>query len=374
MRLDDGVSKILMVTGVVAGGVGRHVEQLTHSLVDLGHAVLVACPPVVASRFALAGAGAEILPLEIGSAARPQRDRRSVATLRAAMDGVDVVHAHGVRAGALSVLARDGAGPPLVVTTHNSAPEGRLAAVVHWNLERVVCRGADLVLGVSQDLLQSARDRGAQEVGAAVVPAARAQPLRDRACVRTELGLQGDTPLMVSVGRLAPQKGFDRLLDALERAGISASTALVAIAGDGPQAEALQRRIDRADLPVRLLGHRTDVPDLLAAADIAVSAARWEGQPVWLQEALSVGAAIVATDVGGTREVLDGAGLLVPGDDPEALGAALTALLSDGILRADLGARALARAADLPTAEDAAHAALESYRRASSAASTRGVD
>lgn len=363
-----------MVTGVVAGGVGRHVEQLTRSLVDLGHTVLVASPPVVAARFALADAGAELVPIEIGSRPLPQRDRRAVAALRTAMQGVDVVHAHGVRAGALCVLARTGNHPPLVVTTHNAPPEGRLAAVVHRNLERVVCRGADLVLGVSQDLLQSARERGAAEVGAAVVPAARAEATVDRQAVRAELGLADGTQLVVGVGRLAPQKGFDRLLDALEVAGTSSADALVAIAGEGPQAEALQRRIDRADLPVRLLGHRTDVPDLLAAADIAVSSARWEGQPVWLQEALSVGAPIVATDVGGTEEVLDGAGLLVPGDDAEALGAALTALLSDDILRADLRVRALARAADLPTAEDAARAALEAYRRASSAAATRDVD
>ncbi|NLG21375.1 MAG: glycosyltransferase family 4 protein [Actinomycetales bacterium] len=363
-----------MVTGVVAGGVGRHVEQLTHSLVELGHSLVVATPAVIAARFGLAEAGAEVVPLEIGSRPLPQRDRRSVATLRESMADVDVVHAHGVRAGALSVLAREGSSPPLVVTTHNNAPEGRLAAVVHWNLDRVVCRGADLVLGVSQDLMEVARDRGARDVAPAVVPAVRAEPVRDRAAVRKELGLTGDTPLVVAVGRLAPQKGFDRLLDALDAAGTTGQDAHLVIAGEGPQAEALQRRIDRSGLPVRLLGHRTDVPDLLAAADVAVSSARWEGQPVWLQEALSVGAPIVATDVGGTEEVLDGAGLLVPGDDPEALGAALTALLSDDILRADLRERALARAADLPTAEDAAQAALAAYRRAASTAGTRDVD
>lgn len=363
-----------MVTGVVAGGVGRHVEQLTRSLVELGHAVVVASPAVVAARFCLAEAGAELLPLEVGSRPIPHRDRRSVAALREAMTGVDVVHAHGVRAGALAVLARAPDGPPLVVTTHNNAPEGRLAAVVHRNLDRVVCRGADLVLGVSQDLVESARERGARDVALAVVPAVRVNLARDRAAVREELGLTDDTPLVVAVGRLAPQKGFDRLLDALDAAGTTAQDALVVIAGEGPQAEALQRRIDRSGLPVRLLGHRTDVPDLLAAADVAVSAARWEGQPVWLQEALAVGAAIVATDVGGTEEVLDGAGLLVPGDDPESLGAGLTALLSDGILRADLSARALVRAEELPTAEDAAQAALAAYRRASSAARTSDVD
>lgn len=363
-----------MVTGVVAGGVGRHVEQLTRTLVALGHSVIVACPPVVASRFGLVEAGAGHVPLEIGTRPSPQRDRRSVAALREAMGDVDVVHAHGVRAGALTVLARTGDRPAVVVTTHNAAPEGRLAAVVHWNLDRVVCRGADLVLGVSEDLCEVARERGAREVGAAVVPAATAVPTRDREQVREELGLEGDVLLAVAVGRLAPQKGFDRLLDALAAAGTTAAEALVVIAGDGPQAQALQRRIDRADLPVRLLGHRNDVPDLLASADVVVSAARWEGQPVWLQEALSVGAPVVATDVGGTGEVLDGAGLLVPGDDADALGAAITALLQDEVLREDLRARALVRAAELPTAEDAARAALSAYRRAVSATAEGDVD
>ena len=107
---------------------------------------------------------------------------------------------------------------------------------------------------------------------------------------------------------------------------------------------------------------------------MVVSAARWEGQPVWLQEALSVGAAIVATDVGGTEAVLDGAGVLVPGDDADALGAAMTALLRDEVLRADLRTKALIRAAELPTAEDAAHAALSAYRRAVSATESGDVD
>ena len=363
-----------MVTGVVAGGVGRHVEQLTRSLVGLGHSVLVACPAVVASHFALVEAGAEHVPLEIGSRPAPHRDRRSGAVLRECMKGVDVVHAHGVRAGALSVLAREDGRPAVVVTLHNAAPEGRLVSVVHHGLERVVCRGADLVLGVSADLVEDARERGAQDVAVAVVPAAQAEPQSDRAEVRRELGLDDSTALVVSVGRLAPQKGFDRLLEALEAAGTTHDDALVVIAGDGPQAEALQRRIDRADLPVRLLGTRTDVPDLLAAADVAVSAARWEGQPVWLQEALSVGAPIVATDVGGTKQVLDGAGVLVPGDDTDALGAALSTVLSDEGLRTDLRARATARAAQLPTDRDAAEAALEAYRRAVSATAVRDVD
>lgn len=364
-----------MVTGLVAGGVGRHVEQLTRSLVGWGHQVTVATPPVVAARFGLADVATQVVALEIGNRPAPHRDRRTIATLREAMQEVDVVHAHGLRAGALSVLARDGAGPPaVVVTSHNAAPEGRLAAAVHRGLDRVVCRGADLVLGVSADLADAAQERGATDVGLAVVPASGMRaPARARAEVLAELGVPDQTRLLVAVGRLSPQKGFDRLLDAVEGADLGEETLLV-IVGDGPQAQALERRIHRADLPVRLLGHRDDVPDLLGAADVCVSAARWEGQPVWLQEALAVGAPIVATDVGGTAQVLDGAAILVPGDDPRALASALSGMLADPARRADLRRRALARADQLPTAEDAAQAALTAYRRAVSVADDRAVD
>lgn len=364
-----------MVTGLVAGGVGRHVEQLTRSLVGLGHEVSVATPSVVAARFGLGEVATRVIPLEIGNRPAPHRDRRTVAALREAFQDIDVVHAHGLRAGALSVLARDGAGAPaLVVTTHNAAPEGRLAAVVHRGLDRVVCRGADLVLGVSADLAEAAQERGAKDVGLAVVPASGTrQPSRDRDEVLAELGVDGGTQLLVAVGRLSPQKGFDRLLDAIEAADLGES-ALVVIAGDGPQAQALERRIDRAALPVQLLGHRDDVPDLIGAADLCISAARWEGQPVWLQEALALGAPVVATDVGGTSQVLDGAAVLVPGDDPEALAAALTGVLADPELRAELRRKALDRAGELPSADDAAQAALTAYRRAVSVGADRAVD
>ena len=78
----------------------------------------------------------------------------------------------------------------------------------------------------------------------------------------------------------------------------------------------LAQRVDAERLPVRLLGRRDDVPDLMAAADVVVSTARWEGQPLGVQEALGLGAAVVATDVGGTREVTGDAAVLVPWPTP----------------------------------------------------------
>lgn len=369
----EAVTGVLMVTGVVAGGVGSHVQQLTEGLVARGHPVTVACPAVVASRFGFAEAGAQVCRVEIGSHPAPLRDHRVTAQLRAAMSGVDVVHAHGVRAGALAAMARDH-GPPLVVSLHNAAPQGRLAAVAYRGLERVVCRSADLVLGVSGDLVARARARGARDVDRAVVPSVRAHPVTPREQVRAALGLAPAQRLVVAVGRLAPQKGFDRLLEPAVTRALMSRDAVLMIAGQGPQAEALQRRIDRTGAPVHLLGHRDDVHDLLAAADLAVSAARWEGQPVWLQEALSAGVAIVATDAGGTAELLGDAGLLVPADDTRALAAALGDVLANPAQHADLRRRARQRAQQLPTEADAVNAALTSYRRAARNRRTTDVD
>ncbi|MGL5862507.1 MAG: glycosyltransferase family 4 protein, partial [Phycicoccus sp.] len=133
------------------------------------------------------------------------------------------------------------------------------------------------------------------------------------------------------------------------------------VAGDGPLRAALQARIDGERLPVRLLGHRDDVPDLLAAADVVVSSARWEGQPVGLQEALHAGAAVVATDVGGTAATVGDAALLVPADDAASLARAVRDVIRHGAVRDDLRSKAVERSGQLPTEADTLDAAVEAY-------------
>lgn len=365
------MADVLMVTGLVAGGVGRHVEQVTAGLSAVGHHVTVACPAVVAHRFALQQAGAALIEAEVGPRPVPHRDRAVIATLREAMCAFDVVHAHGVRAGALSVAAR-GRGmrerPRLVVTHHNAAPEGRLASVMHRGLERIVARGADQVLAVSPDLQARMSDLGAIGVELAVVSATCRPALTDPHQTRVDLGVEPDAALVVSVGRLSPQKGFDRLLDAVALSMDRIPGLVAVVAGTGPQEHALRRRIEREQLPVHLVGHRDDVPALLAAADVAVSAARWEGQPVWLQEALLAGAPVVATDVGGTQAVLGGAGRLVsdkaPSELPAALAEQLIQVLTDSGLAQELARASEQRAGALPTTDDAVQALLVAYGRA----------
>ena len=117
------------------------------------------------------------------------------------------------------------------------------------------------------------------------------------------------------------------LLDALALLRDRPARPIVAVvAGDGPLEAQLRRRVADEQLPARLLGVRGDVPDLLAAADVVVVPSSWEGQPLIVQEALRAGCAIVATDVGGTREVTGDAARLVPPGDASALAVAVAAV------------------------------------------------
>lgn len=385
--------RVLLVTALVAGGVGRHVQVLTEGLIARGHVVTVAAPARVAKQFGLAELGARCRPLEVGARPHPLRDRDALGLLTELMAEVDVVHAHGMRAGALAVLAsgsRGGRGrstegrqklTPVVVTTHNTAPTGTLSRLLYERMERLVSRRAEVVLGVSADLVERAVRAGARDTGLAVVPAPAQRRVKHeaaRARLAAELGVHVETPLVVSVGRLAPQKGFLTLATAFTDVvtggtGLpSIPEAVLVIAGDGPDRFALEAGIANGEFRgVVLLGPREDVPELLAAADVVVSAAVWEGQPVWLQEALAQSAAIVATDVGGTGMVLAGAAHMLDGPgDPYRLAEAIITVLLEEDLREHLRDRAQARAADLPTIADAIDAVEACYQRVAGAGST----
>ena len=121
---------------------------------------------------------------------------------------------------------------------------------------------------------------------------------------------------MLTAARLAPQKGIDLLLEAAallqERVNAGGLGGVVwALAGEGPQAPAVQERVRASGLPVRLLGRREDIAVLLEEADVVVQTSLWEGQPLIIQEALRAGAAVVATDVGGTALTARGGAVLV---------------------------------------------------------------
>jgi glycosyltransferase involved in cell wall biosynthesis len=367
---------VLLVLATSGGGVGRHVAELAAGLAGADSvSVTVAGPADTERDFGFTAAGAAAAagtvgfePLDVADRPRPLADRRAVRRLRAVATGTDVVHAHGLRAGALAVLAvrriRPWAQrPKVVVTLHNALVSGGLIAVVHAGLERIVARGADVVLVVSADLGQAIGRRGARDVRPAIVPAPPIGPAQRSADdVRREIGVLPTAALLVTVARLAPQKGLDVLLDAVARLAADKLEVRAVLAGGGPLAAELTADARARDLPLTLLGPRSDVADLLAAADVVVVPSRWEGQPLIVQEALRTGAAIVATDAGGTAALTqDGAVLVRPGD-PGALAEAIAALLAHPATLADLRERSLVRGQALPTADDALQQVLAVYR------------
>ncbi len=346
--------RVAEVLATSTGGVGTHVRSVLPALVDAGAQVTVCGPAATDELFDFAAAGADFRPVGISAGLDPVADARAVAALRRATAGSELVHAHGLRAGLVAVLARRrGAAGAVVVTLHNALPEGGgVRRRVLQVLERATVRGADVVLAASDDLARNARRLGARDVRTAPVSAPPLPPpTRGAAEVRAELGLDGDRPLVVAVGRLHPQKGYDVLLDAVARLaadGRLTAQPLVAIAGDGPLEDELAARIAADALPVRLLGRRSDVADLLAAADLCVLPSRWEARSLTAQEALRSGTPLVATRTGGLPELLGDAAELVPVGDAAALADAVAGVLADPARRAHLAGAGRTRAAGWP--------------------------
>jgi glycosyltransferase involved in cell wall biosynthesis len=167
--------------------------------------------------------------------------------------------------------------------------------------------------------------------------------------------------LLIAVGSLDRHRGYDVLLDAARAWRDLVPVPLLVIAGEGPLRAELQRRIEDEELPVRLLGRRDDVAELIAAADLAVVPSRWESRSVLAQEALHARVPLVATAVGGIPDLVGDAAELVPYGDAKALADAVVRLLDDPErceLLKDKGAR---QAAGWPTEDENVAQVLSVY-------------
>jgi glycosyltransferase involved in cell wall biosynthesis len=196
-------------------------------------------------------------------------------------------------------------------------------------------------------------------MAAVLTPAAGA---RDQ--VVTELGVPGDrvrvvpngvdvpehpagpaghaVPRVGALGRLTEQKGFDVLLEAVDRLVADGVALDLVVGGVGRDGERLRARA--AGLPVRFAGFVDRPRAFLAGLDVFCLSSRREALPLVLLEAMSEGLPCVATDVGDVRAAVDSAALVVPRADPAALARVLRLVLQDPSLRRDLGIRARRRA------------------------------
>ncbi|MFG3323080.1 glycosyltransferase family 4 protein [Streptomyces sp. NPDC048171] len=357
--------RTVQVLGGGNAGSSAHVRSLAAGLVARGVKVTVCAPSDAECTYDFTGTGAEHVHVPRSS------DPVSVAALRAVCADADLVHAHGLHASFRAVLALGGrrVRTPLVVTWHDRAyAEGARAHLLRA-LERRVMKAATVVLGTTSALVDGARGTGARDARLGPValpvrpgsPAGPEDPDRLRPKLRAELGAV-ERPLLVAVGSLERHRGYDVLLDAARVWRRLDPAPLVVVAGEGPLRAELQGRIESEGLPVLLAGRRDDVPDLLAAADLALLPARREtGRSVLAQEALHACVPLVAAQVGSIPELVGDAAELVPAGDAQGLADAVVRLLGDPGRRDELRARGVRQAATWPTEDETVAQVLSVY-------------
>lgn len=295
----------------------------------------------------------------------PRTLARLVALIR--RHRVDLVHTHHVLDRLYAGLAARVARVPVVTTLHNTSPpmppvrglRRRLGLASTGRVgDRWTRHSADRFVAVSRSVLDAqVRYLGVPEGRSAVVhPGVAVSGLgasvteAELRSLRAALGL-GDGPVVLNVGRLHEQKGQEHLLRAMVRVVERHASAVLLVAGAGEERSRLEGLAEELHLgpAVRLLGHRSDVPALLALADLfAFPSVHKEGLPVAVVEASAAGLAVVAANTGPLDEAVeDGVtGVLVPAREPEALAVAIAGLLDDPERRRSLGDAGRRRAAE----------------------------
>ncbi len=151
--------------------------------------------------------------------------------------------------------------------------------------------------------------------------------------LRQELGLAEDAFVVLMVGVIRSVKRHEVALRAMAQFIPLCPRAQLVLAGDGPMRSDMERLAVELGITkhVHFLGHRSDIPDLMAAADALLLTSRSEGVPQAVTQALGMRLPVVSTNVGGVGELVDNemSGLLIPSEDPTAAAAALLRIQRD---------------------------------------------
>ena len=383
--------RIVFTIGTSTGGVGTHVHALARDLAAAGHEIGVIGPAATDEHFGfslLPGVRFGVLELGTGIGASDAALIRRQRTLLRSF-APQIVHAHGFRAGLITLLTLRTlkSRPKFVLSLHNQASGQGLRGRVETRVETMLARGTDLVLGASTDLVDRARELGAQTARFLPAAAPEVTPVSAEAAAATRANLAEEFDfdpgalIVLAVGRVAKQKNYPMLVRALARLGEgnrqaqgnrqnegnrqtegnqpSEIVALIAGAADDEVLAEVRAQYDDAAaasaIPaLHFLGPRDDIAELAAAADIYALTSVWEARALVLQEALISGKAIVATATGGSAELVGDAGMLIDHDDDAAFAEAVAELAVDPARRAELGTRARARGAELPDEREVA--------------------
>lgn len=354
---DTNIEVLHLIDGLGTGGSERSLAEMLPLLRRRGVGSTVACLHGRSEGVeqSVRAAGFPVCVLPAGHPARVAALRRRLGT--GSFDVLHTVHfasdvlgrtaALGTTVPVLSSLVNERYGPHRLadprVRPWKLAAARQLDAWTarHWTdhlhaVSETVARSAVRWLGVGRERITVVpRGRDPRRLDADPDTGAR---------TRRQLGLSPDAAVLLNVGRREFQKGQAHLLDAVARLLPEHPDVVLLVAGrHGHAAASLERRRALLGLGdrVRFLGHRDDVPALLAAADIFVFPSLYEGMPGAVLEAMACGLPVIATDIPPLAEIVEAgrSALLVPPGDPDALAHAVSELLDAPQRAATLGTR-----------------------------------
>jgi glycosyltransferase involved in cell wall biosynthesis len=260
-----------------------------------------------------------------------------------------IVHTHLAKAGTIGRIAARLAGVLAVVHTYHGTVfrgyfggmKSRAVVGVEQTLSHITTRIVAITPSQRRELIELGigDERKVVEIPLGFDLAPFLDP-PDQNVARDRLGLPRDVPIVAIVARLVPVKDVSLFLRAMAKVP---APALAVVVGDGELRASLEEESAALGLGgrCRFVGWQSDMSSFYAAADVVALTSRNEGSPVSIIEAMAAGRAVVCTAVGGVPDVVrPGTGVLVPSGDEAAFAAAITALIGDPALRAELGAAA----------------------------------
>jgi glycosyltransferase involved in cell wall biosynthesis len=329
------MNKILfLITGLDHAGAEMQVIELARGLTVKGWTTQIISmlkPTIDVDK--LSREGIQIHTLDMNKGAP---DPRAIWKLKRMIKDFkpDIVHSHMIHANLLARITRVFTRMPVLISTAHNTNEGGKIRMLMYRLTDSLC---NLMTNVSQDAVDSFIQKGASTKKKIIfvpngINLKRFKKNPDSYdSLRQELGLE-DKFIWLAVGRLCEVKDYPTLLQSFKQVVRHNSNCQLLIVGDGEDRSALEMlsKSLEVDSNVKFLGIREDIPRIMNAADAYVMSSLWEGMPMVLLEASACELPMVATDVGGNREVVkEGiSGYLARSSDSDHLAGKMVSLMS----------------------------------------------